>query len=146
LQQDTHFNRCAAAVCRLVAGNITDPVVIRAVHSKNRMTNMAEHEQYYELWWSCLRERLLALDARREVMQIFRKAYARFRAERGSRILAVKALTEWVIREPREILIEYSHFDLVLRRIFDEKRPVLRLLSIKNRIIRTLQSGSKAES
>jgi glycosyltransferase involved in cell wall biosynthesis len=138
LQQDTHFIRCLASVGRLLSGNLVEPVAMRGVHAKNRMTRLADHEQYFELWWSSLWRKLVALDAKPDRMQTYRKAYARFRAERGPRLRALVALGNWVIREPREALKPYSHFDLVFRSIFKENNSSIRLLSFKNRVSRTL--------
>lgn len=136
LQQDTHFIRCLAAVTRLLSANITEPVAMRGVHSRNRMTQVADHELYFELWWSRLHERLRTLRANPRIMQTYRKAYARFRAGRGSRVRALYALGNWALREPHEVLKPYSHFDLVFRSIFREHKYSMRLLSFKNRLSR----------
>jgi glycosyltransferase involved in cell wall biosynthesis len=144
LQQDTHFIRCLAAAGRLKAGNLSEPVAMRGVHSRNRMTRIGDHELYFELWWSSLRQRLKALNADHRTMQTYRKAYARFRADRGPRFRALVALGSWISREPREALKAYSHFDLVFRSIFREHNYSIRLLSLQNRLCRRFSDNSFA--
>ena len=45
ITQDTHFMVRLAAMCRIAAGNITEPVAIRGIHDSNRSTqiNAAEY-------------------------------------------------------------------------------------------------------
>ena len=50
LQQDTHLWKRMAAVGRLEAGSIVDPIAIACVHPQNRMTNLEEQDRYRELW------------------------------------------------------------------------------------------------
>jgi len=134
LQQDTHLWKRLAAGGRLAAGNLTEPVAMHAVHPDNRMTRVADHEQYMELWWNSLHDSFRKMKLSRPVWQAFRRGYADFRAKRGPRGLALLALANWSLRQPSEMIQAYGHFDLTLRRILGDHRVVLHALSFKNRL------------
>jgi glycosyltransferase involved in cell wall biosynthesis len=135
LQQDTHLWKRMAAAGRLAPGNIEEPVAIRSVHAGNRMTRVADHEQYLDLWWASLRESFKELRANETSMQAWRRAYAGYRARKPTKTRALVALAGWLLHEPREFLQPYGHFDLTLRTIFGNHRMVDRLLSLKNHIV-----------
>lgn len=135
LQQDTQLWKRMAAVGRLAPGNIEEPVAIRSVHADNRMTRVADHEQYLDLWWSSLEKSFKELAVGEGAMQLWRRAYAGYRAEKPTRTRAVLALFGWLLHEPRELLQAYGHFDLTLRTIFRNHRAIDRILSLKNRIV-----------
>lgn len=135
LQQDTHLWKRMAAGGRLMPGSLEEPVATRSVHTENRMTRVEDHKLYRELWWLSLRESLCKLGVGADAMQLWRRSYATFRAEEGPRGTALTALASWVTHEPRQLRLEYGHFDLTLRTIFDQHPVVTRLLSFKNRMM-----------
>lgn len=134
LQQDTHLWKRMAAGGRLAAGNLTTPVAIRGVHAHNRMTQVADHEQYRELWWSSLRRCFREMRVPPPVWQAYRRGYAGFRARRGPRGRALLALANWALRQPSEMGRAYGHFDFTLRRILGDRWTVRHALSFKNRV------------
>jgi glycosyltransferase involved in cell wall biosynthesis len=134
LQQDTHYWKRMAAGGRLAAGNLTEAVAVHAVHPFNRMTRVADHEQYMELWWSSLRECFLDMNVSPSVWQAYRRGYASFRAERRPRRRALLALANWALRQPSVMAKPYGHFDFTLRRILGDNRTLLHALSFKNRL------------
>lgn len=138
LQQDTQLWRRMAVAGKLAAGNLTRPVALRYVHSGNRMTRKADHDSYYELWWSTLGTSLRSLKANPQIMTAWRQAHATFRSSQPGRVKALQTLCACVIDSPATMLEEYGHFDLTLRRIFPGSRIVLRFLSGKNRLARTI--------
>jgi glycosyltransferase involved in cell wall biosynthesis len=135
LQQDTHLWKRMAAAGRLEAGSITEPIAAASVHSANRMTNLTEQERYRELWWSSLKEEFRRPGMDPRAIDLWRKGYSRFRATRPPRWKAVTALANWAVRNPKELRVRYGHFDLTLRRIFNDSASVARFLSAKNQIL-----------
>jgi glycosyltransferase involved in cell wall biosynthesis len=140
LQQDTHLWARLAASSRLLAGEIRTPVAIRTVHAQNRMTNLVEHERYFDLWWDSLGDYLYETGTSRPVLQAWRKAHARFRASRHEKVKALSALTSWLVRQPSSIAEEYAHFDMTLLETFERKPWIVRTLSAKNRIVTSFRA------
>lgn len=139
LQQDTHMWKRMAAIGRLAAGNIVEPVVIRRVHPENRMTKTADHAQYMEIWWSDLGEQLRAAAAvRPEVMQAYRRGYAYFRQSTGPKWQAWTAFLSWLARDPRQISLAYGFFDQSVFELSKRNWFLVRLISAKNRFFRVV--------
>ncbi|QDV69537.1 putative glycosyltransferase EpsJ [Rosistilla carotiformis] len=137
LQQDTHMWKRMSAFGRLAAGNLATPVVVRRVHANNRMTQVEEHHKYMELWWRDLGQCFRKGAVRSDIMQAYRRGYAKFRARRGERWKAVKAIGIWLLHEPSQLRKRYGFFDQTLREAFGASRTVDRVLSVKNRFIGT---------
>jgi len=142
LQQDTHLIRRLAAVGRLAAGCLSEPVAIRGVHGANRMTRLEDHKLYYELWWASLGLSLKEMKASQDVMRTFRKAYAHYRSTQPYKWKALGALCRWVITDLGEIAKPYGPFDLTFRRIFSERPLALRFLSAKNGAVRRIRQAA----
>jgi glycosyltransferase involved in cell wall biosynthesis len=134
LQQDTHLWKRMAAAGRLAAGNIESPVAFRTVHTGNRMTRVADHELYLDLWWRSLKAALRDLRVNEDAMQAYRHAHSGYLARKGSRIKGLTALISWLTHDPSEFLKHYGHFDLTMRALFPGNSGVNHLLSLKNRL------------
>ena len=137
LQQDTHLWKRMSAFGRLAPGNLTEPVCIRGVHPDNRMTKVDDHKQYMDLWWTDLGDRFRQGRVRADIMQAWRRGYAKYQASQGRKWAAFAALAKWLLREPAELRKRYGFFDMTLREAFQSSTAVNRLLSLKNRAIGT---------
>jgi glycosyltransferase involved in cell wall biosynthesis len=135
LQQDTHLWKRMAAAGRLEAGSIDEPVAVASVHPGNRMTNLEEQERFREIWWESLLTSFRELRVSGHVMQLWRRGYSGFCASRGRRWKALATLADWSVHDPRRIAEPYGHFDVTMRRIFEDSNAVIRILSIKNRLL-----------
>ena len=124
-----------AAIGRLAAGSLSEPVAIRSVHSGNRMTRLSDQELYRELWWRSLGESFRDMRVSNAAMQAWRRAYATFRARRRPRWKALTALAHWLAHDPSQVAVAYGHFDLTLRAIYGENELIVRFLSVKNRLL-----------
>ncbi|MCX7386145.1 MAG: glycosyltransferase [Planctomycetales bacterium] len=138
LQQDTHMWKRMAAIGRLAAGNIVEPVVIRRVHPENRMTKTADHAQYMELWWSDLGKQFRSAAVRRDVMQAYRRGFAYYRQSTGPKWKAWVAFLSWLARDPRQISLAYGFFDLSVFDLCRKHWLAVRLISAKNRFFRVV--------
>ncbi len=138
LQQDTHMWKRMAAIGRLAAGSIVEPVVIRRVHPENRMTKTGDHAQYMELWWSDLGKQLRSAGVRREVMQAYRRGYAIFRQTTGPKWKAWTSFLSSLVRDPKQVSLAYGFFDLSVLELCKKNWFAIRLISAKNRLFRVV--------
>jgi glycosyltransferase involved in cell wall biosynthesis len=134
LQQDTHMWKRMAAIGRLAAGSITEPVVTRRVHPDNRMTKIDDHAQYMELWWSDLGRHYRKAKVQQKVMQAWRQGYAGYCVSKRLRFRAFIALVIWLMHSPSQLFVRYGFFDQSCRGIIGSNLLVDRLLSAKNRL------------
>jgi glycosyltransferase involved in cell wall biosynthesis len=141
LQQDTHLWHRLAAFSKVVAGNISTPIAIRVVHPGNRVTRLADHELYFDLWWSSLEKIFVDNGLSKKAMQEFRRSRSLFYLQRTGRRRALSSLAVWVMREPSALLEEYEHFDIAMFDIFSRNPAVVRAISTKNRLVRALRGG-----
>jgi glycosyltransferase involved in cell wall biosynthesis len=135
LQQDIHLWRRLAAVGRIEAGNINEPVAIRGVHSRNRMTDLAEHEKYHRLWWDSLAKEFRRLRIDRNKFSIFRKARASYLVNHGGKAEAATAVLSVLLAEPSLLFESNGYFDLNLLALTRRDRLALRIISAKNRFL-----------
>jgi glycosyltransferase involved in cell wall biosynthesis len=135
LQQDTHMWKRLSVACRLAAGNLTTPVAIRRVHPQNRMTRVADHRLYMDIWYSSLWEEFLRLAARPDILNQLRLNWCHHQIRAGRKLSATSKLLRWLLCNPRKIAIPYGQFDFAFRALCENSRWGNRLLSAKNRLI-----------
>jgi hypothetical protein len=139
LQQDTHLWRRLAAAGSLVSGIIEQPIAIRGVHARNRMTDQIEQEKFLALWWESLIRELQQIGLSRERWRMVRKTYAGFLAKRGKPLSAMAVLLHCVADQPSLFNETYGFFDLTFLEIFHSSKSSNRVISAKNRFLRILR-------
>lgn len=142
LQQDVHFFMKLAASCRMRAGNIREPVALRGVHGDMRSTDSRLMDEYRRLRWRMLDEWFEEHVSEQEKRQLFRAAYADFKMRDSNRFVAVWELAKSVFGAPGSISQSYGRFDLNFLAVFSNSRLVVRAISAKNRIVRSLSGSS----
>ena len=143
LQQDTHLWKRLAACGRLASGTIDEPIAIRGVHGKNRMTDQAEHRKYHQLWWESLRSELRSHPLSRENRKVFGRAYTGFLASEGPSSTAFLHLIRCLLAEPYLFRQSYGFFDLKLLEMTRSHRIAQRFLSAKNRLLGNQKNEQK---
>ena len=138
LQQDTHLWRRLAAAGSLASGSIMEPVAIRGVHARNRMTNQLEQAKYRDLWWESLLLEFRKIGLTPEQWRIVRRAHTGYLAGQGRKAEALALLLRCVCDRPSLIGETYGFFDLRVIELAGNPSLPVRLISAKNRIARRL--------
>jgi len=134
LQQDTDLFIRFAAVGRLLAGSITQPVARRSVHESNRMSDMNSQRVYAAMRLEHLRSWFKTNVKNKEYRTAFLRHYWTQRMLRSQRVSAVAptiALTRllgW-----REVTKPYGIFDIGMTRILGIGPLSTRIMSAKRR-------------
>lgn len=138
LQQDAHFYVKMAATCRMVAGDLVNPVALRGVHGEMRSTDTAKQIKYGRMRWELLRKWFKAEVKSRPHREMFEKAYADSKIRDTDGWSKFWTFLRTSLAFPSEIFQEYGRFDLNCQEVFGQRRIPIRLMSAKNRILRTL--------
>ena len=138
LQQDTHLWKRMSVAGRLAGGNLLTPVAIRRVHPDNRMTRLADHAQYMEIWYVSLFEEFKKLGAEDDAVVALLRGFFDFQVSQRNHLRAFILFCRWYLRNPQSVMTSYGHFDQMLRQLFGSYGGTDRLLSFKNRLVRAL--------
>ncbi len=134
LQQDVHLWKRLAAFCMLYSGQLNTPVAMRGIHAQNRMTRVADHEQYKTVWWRSLRKEFKAKGLEPSKYAIFEQAYFNYFTGNTNKFTAFKALLMNCVKYPYIIKHSYQHFDFNVFKVFGRNWATLHLISLKNKI------------
>ena len=137
LQQDVHFFFKLAAACRMAPSNIETPVALRGVHESMRSTDPAQQDKYRRLRWQLLEKWARTTLTDRHRRQQFIKAHADFRMRDAEGWRSKLRFVSDAIKWPAEIFQIYGRFDTNYLEVFRNRRLPVKLLSVKNRILRT---------
>ena len=138
LQQDAHFYVKMAATCRMVAGDLVNPVALRGVHGEMRSTDTAMQIKYGRMRWELLRTWFRKEVKSKAHREMFEKAYADSKIRETTGWSRFSTFLKTSIANPAEIFQEYGRFDLNCQEVFGKRRLPIRLMSAKNRIFRTI--------
>ena len=138
LQQDTHLWSRMAAYGKLMPGEIQSPVARRWIHHANRMTDLEAQSRYESLWWDSLHREFRRRGLPRENWIAFAKAYAWWASGNATPPKATRAIAGMTRRSPRLFLERDGLFDVLIARASGNHRLGQRVLSAKNRLLRTV--------
>jgi glycosyltransferase involved in cell wall biosynthesis len=136
LRQDIHLWFRMSVLGVLVAGQIESPVAVQRVHPNNRMTRIADHIPYADLWWRDIGQFLHSRCRRHDINVAWRRGFCYHLAGTGRRAELAWNLLKWSISHPRVIAKADHDFDTVVRTGFPNSQLINRMVSGKNRLLR----------
>lgn len=139
LQQDVYFFIKLAASCRMYPGNLNEPVALRGVHGNMRSTASEFMDECRRLRWALLNDWFSKNISDPEQTRLFKFAYTDFKIRDSRKFQSIFELVKSIFQQPRSILHEYGRFDMNYLFIAADSRFLIKLLSGKNRISRSLK-------
>ncbi len=136
MQEDPHLWRRLAAFCKLVSGEIVEPVAIRGVHDENRMVNM-EHQKTcrYEMWHDLkmvLRSNQFQ-KTDKDKYYAFNRVYHKELINNSPRRIALSHLIMLGWHYPDMVWKNHYFFDSHFLRLLGRNWFTLRIISFKNK-------------
>ncbi|MDB9721090.1 glycosyltransferase family 2 protein [Winogradskyella sp.] len=134
LRQDIHLWKRLAAFCTLYAGEIAEPVSMRGIHADNRMTRIADHQQYLNIWWKSLKHEFKSKHLETSKYNIFEQAYFNYVTAQPNKLKALLAFIENVVKQPKIIKEAYGDFDFNFWKVFGRNKLTVSAISFKNKL------------
>lgn len=134
LQQDIHLWFRLAAKCKLVAGQLDNPVALRGVHEKQRMVNVEAQKKYGNLRMEMLYKWVSKEITDRNIVENFKFSFFNHKVKSGSKLLGVWYFTRYILTHLGLIKLPNGFFDLNFFHLFGRNWLTLHSLSAKNRI------------
>jgi glycosyltransferase involved in cell wall biosynthesis len=146
LQQDVHFFMKLAASCRMAPSCIETPVALRGVHENMRSTDPQAMARFRRMRWQLFVEWADRNLPDRERLNLIHRAWNDFRMRDATGLRAVLHLAVDSLRQPGEVFRQDGRFDRNVRDVLGRNGLTLRLLSLKNRMVRRIGRGPQPPS
>lgn len=136
LQQDLHLWIRAAAKCKLVAGEIVQPIAIRGVHENNRMTNRTNQVKYREQRWDDLNIWFHNEVKDIDIINCFEEKYLLYKSRVAAKRKSLLLLIKYILYNPYKLKEKYGVIDLVIFQIGKNSLFSKKIVSIKHKILK----------
>lgn len=137
LQQDVDLFVKMSLVGNFYPGELIEPTCVRGVHDQQRSTNNSLQAKYRKERWKSLNQWIRNNPyVNRKYKKLFKRKYYTFLINNSNRLKAFYFLTLSLVNNPKSVSKAYGDFDFNFWKVFGKNWITLRVISVKNRLIR----------